>query len=1116
MDVANIGRRMRSLNKGDTFLPYSRVIINVGVDDDGNEVSYVAGNTSGYTLEVTCPWGTQQMANDMLARVQGYQYQPYNAGTVQVDPAAEIGDAVSSTRVYGGLYKQDITFNKLFASDISAPNEEQIDHEYPYVDQTTRAILRQEKEMKAEFRITNDAISAEVARATGREGVLSGRLDVQSEEISAKVSKTGGNASSFSWSLQSDNFSLYANNKQVFRCTSSGVLIDGEIRARSGYIGTNTSGFHIGDKAIYNGVTGMEDSSHTGVYVGTDGIRLGKGIFSVDKSGNLTATGTITAKSGYIGNGTSGFKIGNTYIRNGVESITDASHNGIYLGTDGMRLGKGVFTVSNQGKVTATNVELTGKVTATSGYIGDGSNGFTIGGTFIRNGMTSLSDTSHVGVYVGTDGIALGKGAFKVTSAGVLTAKGTIDSEDGTIGGASGFTIATNKIYKSKSTYSDTTTSGVYIGTDGIALGTDGFKVSSFGALVAKSVNLTGKITATSGYIGTVENGFVIDNNCIRNGITSISDVKHNGVYVGTDGIALGKGSFKVTSTGVLTVSGGNIESGTLGSATGFTIDKNKIYKSKPTITDNTKGVYIGTDGIALGTDQFMVTSAGVLTAKSVNLTGKITATSGYIGTEAVGFTIGSSSTVASLKSGMTSISDTTNNGVYLGTDGIALGKGAFKVTASGVLTASGSINSDTGSIGGSSGFAITTNAIYRLKNAIDDDQHDGVYIGTNGIALGKTAFKVTNKGVLTATSVNLSGKITATSGFIGSEVSGFTIGAKSIYNGMPSRDYVKLTVGTPGGTGTIPMRSGASSSASILKRIPDGTDVTKNTSLEQFSGWTTVTYDGSSGYVETASVTSTGVYVGTDGIALGRGAFKVTSAGVLTVSGGKLGGSSGFTIDTKKIYNGMTTLDDTANGVYIGTDGIALGKGAFKVTRAGTLTAKKGYIGNGSSGFEIGGTYIRNGMESMSDTLNDGVYVGTNGIALGKGNFKVDKAGNVTANNGTFGGTVYAKNISITGGAITGSQIGGSTITGGNIQGGAVSKAKTSSGVQTSLDNGDEAKDTVTKLMAGSVSASRLYADILFVRDSSWLVSQAAWRSKSFVDGEGNTVNISYLGRNA
>lgn len=82
--------------------------------------------------------------------------------------------------------------------------------------------------------------------------------------------------------------------------------------------------------------------------------------------------------------------------------------------------------INLNGAVTANNnvtISQDGKITAKSGYIGNGSSGFTIGNTAIYNGMTSLSDTTHNGIYEGTDGIALGKGNFKVTSAGALTAK---------------------------------------------------------------------------------------------------------------------------------------------------------------------------------------------------------------------------------------------------------------------------------------------------------------------------------------------------------------------------------------------------------------------------------------------------------------------------------------------------------------------------------------------------------------------------------------------------------------------------------------------------------------------------------------------------------------------
>ena len=54
-------------------------------------------------------------------------------------------------------------------------------------------------------------------------------------------------------------------------------------------------------------------------------------------------------------------------------------------------------------------------------------------------------------------------------------------------------------------------------------------------------------------------------------------------------------------------------------------------YKTKTAYSNSTAGVYLGTDGIGLGAGTFYVTSAGALTATSATITGAITATSGSV-----------------------------------------------------------------------------------------------------------------------------------------------------------------------------------------------------------------------------------------------------------------------------------------------------------------------------------------------------------------------------------------------------------------------------------------------------------------------------------------------------
>lgn len=83
------------------------------------------------------------MAEDILDRVRGYKYQPFSADGVRVDPSAELGDGISVNRVYSGLYKQEMQFDALCASTIEAPQDEEIDHEYPYQASADREMERQ-------------------------------------------------------------------------------------------------------------------------------------------------------------------------------------------------------------------------------------------------------------------------------------------------------------------------------------------------------------------------------------------------------------------------------------------------------------------------------------------------------------------------------------------------------------------------------------------------------------------------------------------------------------------------------------------------------------------------------------------------------------------------------------------------------------------------------------------------------------------------------------------------------------------------------------------------------------------------------------------------------------
>lgn len=173
------------------------------------------------------------------------------------------------------------------------------------------------------------------------------RLTINDDRIEAKVSKTGGNSQSFGWSLTDSSWTLTSNNSTVLRATSSGIEIMGRITATSGYIGNGSSGFEIGNNYIRNGMLSRDDTAHNGVYIGTDGIALGAGNFKVDSSGNLTANSGTFRGSVSAGN----IQYGGNYGTFNAAGLTDGSIGSLKYGSESIGSGAiGGLAVTN-GKI---------------------------------------------------------------------------------------------------------------------------------------------------------------------------------------------------------------------------------------------------------------------------------------------------------------------------------------------------------------------------------------------------------------------------------------------------------------------------------------------------------------------------------------------------------------------------------------------------------------------------------------------------------------------------------------------------------------------------------------------------------------------------------------------
>ena len=319
-DVINVRKNVSSLEKQNTFDGYSKVTISVS-----DEMEYSAGTGTGQTLKLFCPWGTQEMANKILSSIRGFQYQPYTASGAHINPAAELGDAFSVGSVYGGIYKKDVLHGPLYTANISAPGGEKINYKYEYKSPTIRKAERQYKETKANLIVIADRISAEVEAREADAETLRAALNVQAQEISAKVSRTGGNAASFGWSLTSDGWTLSSGGGKVLKADKNGLAVKGTVTATAGKIG----GFALKDGYLSTNSQTWGGTNTSGIYIGASGIQLGKN-FKVDSAGNLTAaSGTF---SGSVRAGSIEYGGDDGYLDGA--GLADYSVSGEQIGTD--------------------------------------------------------------------------------------------------------------------------------------------------------------------------------------------------------------------------------------------------------------------------------------------------------------------------------------------------------------------------------------------------------------------------------------------------------------------------------------------------------------------------------------------------------------------------------------------------------------------------------------------------------------------------------------------------------------------------------------------------------------------------------------------------------------
>ena len=157
-DNVFLGQKAGGVESAPALEPIDHVVLIV--DDT---TTYEAGS-GDRTLEVTCPYGTQAMANNILATLSQYSYQPAQVSDALLDPASEFGDAITVDGLYTVIADMDITFDPLMTSDVGAPGEAELQSEYAYISQETAEQIRQMQQ--AAQQIANAQQSADNAQTS--------------------------------------------------------------------------------------------------------------------------------------------------------------------------------------------------------------------------------------------------------------------------------------------------------------------------------------------------------------------------------------------------------------------------------------------------------------------------------------------------------------------------------------------------------------------------------------------------------------------------------------------------------------------------------------------------------------------------------------------------------------------------------------------------------------------------------------------------------------------------------------------------------------------------------------------------------------------------------------
>ena len=245
-----VGGDITSFADNGKYKPISRVTLLV---DDEN--SLTAGDDTGMEVVASCPHATQPMVNALLQTMKGYQYQAYEAGAANIDPAAELGDGVTVGGIYSPLSK--LSDDGRGYAGISSPGEAEMEDEYPAGGYIAQEFNRKIAETRSIITKTSEAIMLKVEDINGK------YTEVKTTVDGFTVTGPDGTTLIDGGKLKANSVTadqIDATNLKVAAANITGTLTASQIQAGSISVGDLADGSDYATKTYVDNNAGLSAS----------------------------------------------------------------------------------------------------------------------------------------------------------------------------------------------------------------------------------------------------------------------------------------------------------------------------------------------------------------------------------------------------------------------------------------------------------------------------------------------------------------------------------------------------------------------------------------------------------------------------------------------------------------------------------------------------------------------------------------------------------------------------------------------------------------------------------------------------------------------------------------